>query len=148
MFTGDSFGIAYPALQSAGLFAFPSTTPTDFDPEAAHASIDAIASSGVERVWLTHFGEYRALTAMASQLHQQLDEYAEILRTADASGREGADLEAYCAERVRALFDAELAKRGLTESAARKLLGIDIDLNGQGVAFAVTRLRYKRAQAG
>ena len=35
VFTGDSFGLAYPALQKRGLFIFPSTSPTDFDPDEA-----------------------------------------------------------------------------------------------------------------
>src|SRR5262249_54286000 len=29
IFTGDSFGLAYPELQQSGLFIFPSTSPTD-----------------------------------------------------------------------------------------------------------------------
>src|SRR5690606_13064670 len=39
VFTGDAFGIGYPALQTDGRFVFPSTSPTDFDPVAARESL-------------------------------------------------------------------------------------------------------------
>ena len=35
IFTGDSFGLAYPALQKNGLLIIPSTSPTDFNPDEA-----------------------------------------------------------------------------------------------------------------
>lgn len=145
IFTGDSFGIAYPGLQTRGRFVFPSTTPTDFDAEAAHASVDRILASGAERAWLTHFGEVRDLEAIAGELHRQLDDYATLVEEADTSGREGDALEAFCGERVGALFAAELDRHGLGSSAFLHLLDIDIDLNGQGVAFAVKKRRFKRA---
>lgn len=141
VFTGDAFGLAYPEL--AG-FTFPSTSPTDFDPDEAHKAIDRILATGAERVFLTHYGEHRALDAMARSLHQQLDLYAALL--AEAASPETPDdaIDALCAARVTAIFDAELRQRGLDTPATRALLGVDTDLNAQGVAFAARRQRASR----
>lgn len=147
IFTGDSFGIVYPALQQQGVFAFPSTTPTDFDGPAAHASIDRILATGAKRAWLTHTGEQTELAQIAEQLHRQLADYEAVLDEADASELEGPALEAFCGGRIRALFDAEVAARGLTDHPDLDVLEIDIDLNGQGIAFAVKKRRYKRSRA-
>jgi glyoxylase-like metal-dependent hydrolase (beta-lactamase superfamily II) len=54
IFSGDSFGLAYPVLQRKGLFIFPSTSPTDFDPDAALDTLDKIVNTGVRSVFLTH----------------------------------------------------------------------------------------------
>ena len=53
VFTGDSFGVSYRALDTAaGAFVFPSTTPVHFDPEAAHAAIETILSRGPGHAYL------------------------------------------------------------------------------------------------
>src|SRR5580704_15922229 len=42
VYTGDTFGLAYPALQRGGRFALATTSPTDFDPAEARKSIDLV----------------------------------------------------------------------------------------------------------
>lgn len=147
IFTGDAFGLVYPALQHRGLFALPSTSPTDFDPPAARATLQRIVNSGAKRAYLTHFGGVDDLPAVAAQLDEQLEGYASIVDVADTSAKDGADLEAHCAQQVNALFDALLAKHGLDDETTRAILQTDMDLNGQGVAFAVKKRRFKAAQA-
>lgn len=146
VFTGDSFGLVYPALQQSGLFAIPSTSPTDFDAEEAKKSLERIVATGAERVFLTHFGEHRELAAIAAQLRAQLDDYGAIVEDAYARGLEGDALEAFCRERVRAIFDRVLGERGLGGDA-RALLAMDEDLNGQGIAFAVEKRRHRASKA-
>ncbi|MCO4746676.1 MAG: MBL fold metallo-hydrolase [Proteobacteria bacterium] len=147
VFTGDSFGILYPALQKAGLFVFPSSTPTDFDAAAAHVAVDRIVGTGAEVAWPTHFGPTSQLAEIASELHRQLDDYAALVDEADASGRTDNALDAFCGERVRAFFAAELAQHGLDGDAdLEKTIAIDVELNGQGVAFAVKKRRFKRSR--
>lgn len=146
IFTGDSFGLVYPALQGNGLFAIPSTSPTDFDAAAAKASLDRIVETGAERAFLTHFGEHRDLKAIAAQLHPQLDEYGAIAEEAYGAGLEGEALNRFCKKRVDALFDRLLQERAPGESA-RTALAMDADLNAQGVAFAVQKRRYREARA-
>ena len=147
VFTGDSFGLVYPALQENGLFAIPSTSPTDFDAPAARASLTRIVESGAERAFLTHFGEQRDLRGIAAQLDEQLEAYGAIAEEAFASGLEGEALERFCATRVSAIFERILEARA-PSGDARAILKLDADLNAQGVAFAVSKRRYKAARAG
>lgn len=145
IFTGDSFGLVYPVLQENGLFAIPSTSPTDFDAAAAKESLHRIVGTGAERAFLTHFGEQRDLQGIAAQLHAQLDEYGAIAEEAHASGLEGDALSRFCEERVQALFDRLLRERA-PSGDARTILKMDADLNAQGVAFAVSRRRRREAR--
>lgn len=148
VFTGDSFGLLYPQLQRNGTMAFPSTTPTDFDADAAHASIDRIVAFAPKRVFPTHFGEHQDIDEAATQLHRQLDAYAKIVDEGDRSGREGSDLDSFCVDGVRTLVMAELERVGLAgDTEARSRVAGDIQLNAQGLSFAVSKLRYKRTKA-
>lgn len=147
IFTGDSFGLVYPALQGNGLFAIPSTSPTDFDAAAAKASLDRIVATGAGVAYLTHFGGVNDLEGVAAALHSQLDRYGAIVDEAFASDRDDAAVEAWCAEQVGMIFDELLREHGLESPQARAILATDIDLNGQGVAFAVKKRRFKASRA-
>jgi len=141
VFTGDAFGLAYPDLQTGGRFVFPSTSPTDFDPDAAHRSVDRILALAPERVFLTHYGEYHDLETMAHALHRQLDAYATLLADAASPSLPDLDIDALTTDRVAAIFDAELRAHDLDSPETRALLDVDITLNAQGVAFVARRLR-------
>ncbi len=149
VFTGDAFGIVYPALQGAGRFAFPSTSPTDFDADEARRSVERILATGAERVYPTHFGEYRDLEEIAARLITQLDYFGGLVDEAFASDRDDAELERYFDARVRAHFDELLQAHGLADDVAvRELIETDVALNGQGLAFAVKKRRFKATQPG
>ncbi|MDQ3031750.1 MAG: MBL fold metallo-hydrolase [Myxococcota bacterium] len=140
VYTGDTFGLAYPRLQRAGRFAFPSTSPTDFDAAAAHESVDRIVALGTGSACLTHFGEIDRLDVAASQLHRWLDVSAEALEAA----KELPDAELVPAIRARldAAMERALADRGLTpDDEDRQLLTFDLTLNAQGLAHVVRRAR-------
>lgn len=147
IFTGDSFGLRYPALQDEGLVIFPSTSPTDFDPVAARDSVRRIAASGAVRAYLTHYGECDDLDAAADSLCRQLDAYEAVLDEADASGREGDELAAFVREGVDGIFkDTFGGSAFMRDEARRAVVAMDVDLNAQGVAFAVEKRRYKRSR--
>jgi glyoxylase-like metal-dependent hydrolase (beta-lactamase superfamily II) len=145
IFTGDSFGLAYPVLQRNGLFIFPSSSPTDFDPGAALETLDKIGNAGVLRVFLTHFGELKETDAARSQLREILELSGILYREAN-DGTEGF-------ETLASRFEAEL-KRIFAEVAARtgllltdddwELLATDLRLNAEGIAFAGIRARGEK----
>ena len=57
LFTGDMFGLSYRELDRDGRqFVFPATTPSQFDPDAFHRSIDRMTALGPEALYLTHYG--------------------------------------------------------------------------------------------
>jgi glyoxylase-like metal-dependent hydrolase (beta-lactamase superfamily II) len=138
VFTGDSFGLVYPALQRARPFALPSTSPTDFDGAAALAALDRIAALGTARLHPTHFGEVTAIPQVAAQLRRWLELSAELVR--EHAGRPASESQAAIAEALRAHLPIEAATSGLTLTEADwALLALDLDLNAQGLAFAASR---------
>lgn len=142
IFTGDSFGLAYPGLQRNGLFIFPSTSPTDFDPTAAKEALDLILDSGAKRAFLTHFGELRDLSAAREQLLKHLN-FSERLYGEAKSGREEFKV-------LRSRFEAELRKN-FAKLASRsglrltsedwRMVETDLRLNADGIAFAGIKAR-------
>ena len=74
----------------------------------------------------------------------QLEAFGAIVDEADASGLDGEALDAFCDQRVRAHFDALLAARGLDDPEVRRAMELDVELDAQGLAFAVKKRRFKR----
>ena len=140
IFTGDTFGLAYRALQTRGLFVFPTTSPTDFDALEARASIHRIAESGLGRAYLTHFGEVKDLKLASEQLLSWIDRSEAVMdRCRD---RQGTALVEACETELRQEFAQEIARRGL--SAGRETwewIELDLKLNAQGLAWAIEKSR-------
>ncbi len=140
VFTGDTFGLSYPQLQRGKPFVFPSTSPTDFDAPAAHASIDIVRKLGVDKAALTHFGEITAIEEAAAQLHAWIDMSASLMEQANQG--DPAQAEATIRAGLVAAMDAAAEQAGIRFDAAdRALLELDIGLNAQGLAYAASKLR-------
>ncbi len=138
-FTGDTFGIAYPAFRVEGRpYLFPPTTPVQFDPAAWHATLTRLLSHEPERMYLTHFGRVDGdLPQLAGDLHRRIDRYAELARHAH-----GAD-NRYLAIRkhLTQVFVEEILAHGgeLPARDIEALLEMDIDLNAQGLEVWLAR---------
>ena len=140
VYTGDTFGIAYPRVQRAGRFAFASTSPTDFDPAAARESIDRILALGARSACLTHFGAIEGLEATAAQLHWWIDRSEALLEEAIPLAPEEADRRLLAG--VQGLMDEAAGRRGLAlDEADRALLALDVELNAQGLAWVASKRR-------
>jgi glyoxylase-like metal-dependent hydrolase (beta-lactamase superfamily II) len=145
IFTGDSFGLAYPALQRNGLFIFPSSSPTDFDPEAAMETLETVMNSGAERVFLTHFGEMTDLSTARAQLGEFLELSARLYYEAKSCD-DGFDLLSNRFEgALRELFAKVAGRVGLSLNGDDwELLATDLRLNADGIAFAGIRAREEK----
>lgn len=74
LFTGDTFGLAYPRLRFGGLpFVVATTTPVDFDPQALRASVLRLLGLDPAMVCLTHFGPVREVGFAAEQVLEEVD---------------------------------------------------------------------------
>jgi len=139
-FTGDIFGLSYREFDTdAGAFIVPTTSPVQFDPDEAHASIERMMRYEPQAMYLTHFDRVTDVKRLADDLHAQIDAMVAIARQhADTPDRE---------DRIAAAFAdlyVERARRhGVTMApdAIVKLLKIDIRLNAQGILVWLDRAR-------
>lgn len=135
MFTGDTFGLSYRELDRDGLmFSFPSTTPTQFDPPALHASIDRILSFHPEAVYLTHYAQVRDVPRLGADLHRLIDAHVALAESARAlaAGKERLSrLEAGMTELV--LQERQRQAWPLSEAQALEVFSNDIELNAAGL---------------
>ncbi len=133
VFTGDTFGISYREFDVDGReFIFPTTTPVQFEPEAAHDSIDLIMSHHPHTAYLTHYGRVTQLSRLADDLHRMLDDFVNLAERARDAGtmrhqRLVEGLESYLLE----CLDAHGCR--LDPDEAHALLEHDIELNAQGL---------------
>jgi glyoxylase-like metal-dependent hydrolase (beta-lactamase superfamily II) len=80
VFSGDAFGISYRAFDGpeGAAFLFATTSPTQFDPEQSHASVERIRALQPRAVYLGHFGQMTAIERLADDLHRDLDRFVAI----------------------------------------------------------------------
>lgn len=141
VFTGDSFGISYRVFDTTkGAFIFPATTPTHFDPEQAHASLDRIMSHEPEAVYLTHYSRVTDLPRLAADMHACLNAYVEIAHRCAGQGEQ----RIAC---MKNLMHAYLVKRirdhgcTLDQATVGTWLAMDVDLNVKGLAVWLDRIK-------
>lgn len=136
IFTGDTFGLAYPSLIAPqGPFIFPATTPVQFEPEALKASIRKLLALQPERMYLTHYGMVDEPDQLGEQLLVQIDDYVALARAAQTSVA-SEDLEDELTSRLLAYTVRRAGELGCEYSEAKlqEELGMDLRLNAQGLA--------------
>lgn len=147
IFTGDSFGIAYPALQKGNSnFLFPTSTPTDFDPQEALLSVDKILETGADKAYLTHFGIWEDIEEGARQMKFALAEYSDILKEASSPDKVKEDeVDNFCLEKVYQFMEEEVLRREIKlNETEQELVGMDIKMNAMGIAYSAKRLRKRK----
>lgn len=131
-FTGDTFGLSYREFDVDGMeFVFPTTTPVQFDPVAAHASLERLMSYHPSYAFLTHYGRIGHLPRHAETMHDLIDVHVRIARKLrDVPGRHAA-----LVEELGELLLRRIVAHGckLPEEEIRDLLSLDIRLNAQGL---------------
>jgi glyoxylase-like metal-dependent hydrolase (beta-lactamase superfamily II) len=140
MFTGDTFGLAYPELAGPrGAFVMPTTTPVQFEPEALVASIDRLVARSPRAMLLTHYSRVTEVERLAADLRRQVAQLVALGRKED--GR--TDRASRLRQGVLELMLGWVADHGstVTPEAARELLAVDVELNAQGIEVWLDRDR-------
>lgn len=133
LFSGDAFGISYRVFDSADgrPLIFPSTSPTQFDPNQMHASIERIQGLNPATVYLTHYSQVNGVSGLATELHSDVDKFVEITeRFARSKDKERAiqnELHNYLCEK--------LEKHGsrIKAESRETWLAMDLKLNASGL---------------
>ena len=135
LFAGDTFGLSYRELDCRGRqFSFPTTSPTQFDPVAAHRSLDLILDLQPGAIYVTHYSQVRDIARMGADLHRLIDAHAGLAhRERDAGAARHERLKAGVTEIV--LGEAERYGWTLPREQVLGVLAGDIELNAQGLAI-------------
>jgi len=141
VFTGDSFGVEYKAGRvQKRPFLMCSSAPTDFDPEAARQSVHRIVDTGAERVFVAHFGEVTSVREGAEVMLEAIGRLEAIVNAAIESGLKDVALQAFCEQRVRAAFEAQIAAcEVVLEETAWRTIDTGIRIDAQGIAFLASK---------
>ena len=133
IFTGDMFGLSYRELDVEGRqFIFPTTTPSQFDPDAMRESIERLLKLSPSAMYLTHYGQLYDVAQRGLDLRRRLDAVVDL---AVAERTPGEDRH----ERIKAAMTqyllSEIRDHGCT-LPDKILLDIwegDLELNTQGL---------------
>ena len=135
LFTGDTFGLSYRELDVEGRqFIFPTTTPSQFEPQAMHASIDRLLALSPPALYLTHYGQLYDVAQRGLDLHRRLDALVALAQAERHAGparhqRVKAAMTQYLLSEIRA-HGCTLAEPALLE-----LWETDLELNTQGLTL-------------
>lgn len=144
-FTGDTFGLSYRELDTDGrAFVVPTTTPTQFDPAAMHASIDRMLAMSPTAMYLTHFSRVTDVERLGADLHRLIDT---MVAVAQAARGEGVARHVEILAGLEQVMREETARQkwALSEDDTLELLRMDLELNAQGLGVWLDSLRAVEA---
>lgn len=146
-FTGDTFGLSYRELDVDGrAFVFPSSTPTQFDPDALHASIDRMMSFAPQAMYLTHYSRVTDVERLAGDLHRLIDTQVAVAQAARGDGvARHVEILAGLEQIVRE--EAERHGWTLSEDDYMEILRMDLELNAQGLGVWLDACREQALTA-
>jgi len=139
-FTGDTFGLSYREFDTArGAWIMPTSTPVQFEPEALEASIQRLMARAPQAMYLTHYGRVDGVCGLARTLLRLLDA---TVRAAQAL-RHHPERHQALKQALLELYVQDLQRHGAPQTAAQiqELLGMDIELNAQGIAVWLDKTR-------
>ena len=138
LFVGDTCGLAYVEVETDGKrYSFPTSSPSQFDPEALHRSLDLIASLEPAAIYLTHYAQIRDVPRILQDLHRLIDAHVEMARKVGATGVKGEERQARLMEGMAGIILGERDRHGwrLTDAEALDVFVIDHELNAQGLGI-------------
>ena len=138
IFTGDTFGVSYRELDtSKGSFAFISSTPSQFDPDAALNSIRRIMESDASMNFLTHYSQLTDIQHTGNCLLKLVNDYVRIAEL--NSNKENVEKNIEKALTELLCQNAQLHGVSLSRKDLINVLQFDIKLNASGLVTWLNR---------
>lgn len=141
-FTGDTFGLSYRELDVQGRpFIIPTTSPVQFEPEPLKASIRTLLARAPQAMYLTHYGRVEDVARLGQDLLEQVDAMVALARHAQAAGSDDAGRHVRLVDGLTRHYMARATAHGLADAEAvvPEVLGMDIELNAQGLGVWLAR---------
>lgn len=135
IFSGDTFGLSYRDLDTdKGAFIFPSTTPVQFDPDAAVASVDRLMGLSPTAIYLTHYSRVTELGRLADDLKADI-------RAHEAIALDNGDDIEVLEEKIREYLYRRMDEHGCRSDTdwREEIVGQDVKLNAQGLKIWLSR---------
>ncbi|MGB1310397.1 MAG: MBL fold metallo-hydrolase [Leucothrix sp.] len=139
IFSGDTFGIAYPnTWVDDEPLIFVTTTPVQFDPIAMHDSIDRLLNIKPNAFNLTHYGQVKPTPKVAEQLKQSIDAFVAI---AERSCNLKDDRVDVIDQQIQQYLLGQYRKLGglTSDAACLATIAMDSKLNAQGLDFWLSK---------
>ncbi len=136
IFTGDVLGLSYRELDVGDRpFLFPTTSPSQFEPDEMRQSIDLVLSFQPEALYLTHYSRVVPTLSVTAQLRRLLDGHLAIARAEENTAT--SDREPRIRDGITHLILQELRNAGcrLSDSELLAVLDTDLTLNAQGLTY-------------
>ncbi|NMP21353.1 MBL fold metallo-hydrolase [Sulfobacillus harzensis] len=129
LFSGDTVGIRYAPGYTAWdfVYGFPTTTPSDFDPDVMLETLDRLQALNLSRIYHTHFGVTEPAEEAFSFSRRGIHAIQRILPELGPDSSLGAVQDA-----LRQAVAEDLAEQG-HPGADVSALNLDIMLNSQGI---------------
>lgn len=138
-FTGDTFGLSYREFDTAeGPWVLPTSTPVQFEPEALKQSIGRLLAMQPRWMYLTHFGRVGHARRLGEMLVDQIDAMVMLA----AALRDAPQRHEQLRQGLAALYADRLRGHGVPDAQqAVQLLELDVELNAQGLAVWLEKMR-------
>ncbi|MDG4656288.1 MBL fold metallo-hydrolase [Ectobacillus antri] len=135
IFTGDTIGIYYSELMDCGVeFYLPSTSPTQFNPEAMLQSLHRIHKLGVHHIYFSHFGVSSHVRGVCRQIETWLPHFVEtgkdVLRNEPNPERAANKISAKLLTDIRTYLTAQGVPASHT---VYEILQLDINVCAMGI---------------
>ena len=150
VFSGDAFGLAMTGLPVPGsAYVMCSSSPTEFDADAARVTARRLVDTGADGAHLTHFGTVTDMAMARDQLIDSIDRMQSVLEDARTRTESGEALVAWCQQRVAATMDEHVRRYAPgVEDRVRTWFAKDYWLNAMGVAYIAERERKRANRSG
>lgn len=132
IFSGDSIGVTFPCFTDVKNMEFyaPTTSPTQFDPDAMLATLRRFAELDLEYIYLTHYGHHANAPQIIADNVRRTEGFAHVM---EQTYRDGTTLEDLTAA-LRAYFHEELAALDIeADDPVLEAFEFDIDMNAKGM---------------
>ena len=136
IFTGDMFGLSYRELDTDGRqFIFPTTTPTQFEPDEMRKSIARLLTYQPKSMYLTHYGAVQHPEKLAQDFLRHLSAIVNMAGYVQSLGLDYETRHQRLKEALRnyIVMQAQMFGCKLSADQMTEIFAGDIELNTQGM---------------
>lgn len=139
IFTGDTLGVRYESLAKEGIhFVLPSTSPSQFNPDATKLSLKRIQALNVETIYFGHFSASHEPVKVYNQLSEFLEVFVSTGKEVFDQGGSYLDLQKRLLTTITEYLDELNVPR---DHLVYEQLALDLEICSMGIIDYFTKQR-------